>query len=399
MKKVLRKSNLVVGVLILIAVCLGIVFASDGIVKQGVIEGVKFKSTGSTATGLNAVALGYETEATGAYSFSMGYETIASGSGLSTALGCWTQASAPCSTAMGFKTTASGYYSTALGSETTASDYYTTAMGYNTTASQDYSTAMGYATDANGGTSTAMGFQTTASGSISTAMGYKTKASGDYSTAMGWQTLASGDYSTATGFSTTATGDYSVAMGEGVVAGSASNTTAIGKSFTNNVQDSFAVGFEQMDFRVESGKVTVGDRDANKGILVVGNYVDANDYLTHSSFYDKDTYGNALDYSQDSSNTIKLNAAGQNEYDHEADPEFVQRWVTVTDYDNYTEHEVWDEALERNITRRTYQTHQELRSNLGMKVAWLRQCVYELKQENQVLKGEIAQLKAAVGIE
>jgi hypothetical protein len=34
-----------------------------------------------------------------------------------------------------------------------------------------------------------------------------------------------------------------------------------------------------------------------------------------------------------------------------------------------------------------------------MKVAWLRQCVYELKQENQTLKDEIAKLKSVVGIE
>lgn len=106
-----------------------------------------------------------------------------------------------------------------------------------------------------------------------------------------------------------------------------------------------------------------------------------------------------MDYSQDSSNIIKVNATGQKEYDHEADPVFLQRWVTVKDYDNYTEEEVWDEVLEKNITRRTYQTHQELRSNLSMKVAWLRQCVYELKKENQILKDEIAQIKTAVGIE
>ena len=34
-----------------------------------------------------------------------------------------------------------------------------------------------------------------------------------------------------------------------------------------------------------------------------------------------------------------------------------------------------------------------------MKVAWLRQCVFELKQENQALKDDIAKLKDAVGIE
>jgi len=38
MKKVLRKSNLVAGVLILVVVCLGIVLAGDVIVKEGTLE-------------------------------------------------------------------------------------------------------------------------------------------------------------------------------------------------------------------------------------------------------------------------------------------------------------------------------------------------------------------------
>jgi|GEM_PF-5429656 len=326
MKKVLRKSNLVAGILVLIVVCLGIVFAGDVIVKQGVVEGVKFKSTGCTATGTKAIA---------------------------------------------------------FGEGTTASGIYSTAMGYDTTSDGLCSTAMG-------------GYGTTASGWCSIAMGLNTTASGDYSTAMGQGTTASGRCSTAIGYYTTAGQFFPFP---------ASYTTAIGKYCTNYVQDSFAVGFgtdaqnPRVDFRVESGKVTVGDRYANEGILVVGNYVDANDYLTHSSFYDKDTYGKALDYSEDSSKTIKVNPEGKKEYNHEADPIFIKKWVTVKDYDKYTEEEVWDDVLKKNVTRRIYQTHQELRSNLSMKVAWLRQCVFELKQENQTLKGEIVKLKNAVGIE
>ena len=110
-------------------------------------------------------------------------------------------------------------------------------------------------------------------------------------------------------------------------------------------------------------------------------------------------YGTALDPLEDSSKTIKLNPQGKKEYNHEADPVFLKKWVTVKDYDKYTEEEVWDDVLKKNVTERTYQTHRELRSNLSMKVAWLRQCVFELKQENQTLKGEIVKLKEAVGIE
>ncbi len=140
------------------------------------------------------------------------------------------------------------------------------------------------------------------------------------------------------------------------------------------------------------------------GMLVIGDLyvdgdVDADDYLEHSSFYDKEVYGPALNYLADSSAIITVNSEGVKEYNHLADPEFIQRWVEVKDYDNFTEEEIWDEDLGRTVTRRIYETHDELRSSMSMKVAWLRQCVYELKQENEMLKGELAQIKAKLGMQ
>jgi len=243
--------------------------------------------------------------------------------------------------AFGGETTASGNYSTALGGLSTASGSASTAMGWDTEASADYSTAMGYTTTAIGLRSTAMGYYTTASGSISTAMGFYTTASGSSSTAVGY----------------------------GTTAGPAARTIAMGKNFTNNVQDSFAVGFGQKVFSVEAGVVTVGDANTLYGDLVVGQSVDANEYLEHSCFYDKVSYGRALDYAQDSSNTMRLNAEGQKDYDHEADPIFLKRWVTVKDYDGYSEENVWNAQLQEFENIRTYKTHQELRSSLSMKVA------------------------------
>ncbi len=60
-------------------------------------------------------------------------------------------------------TTASGTAATAMGYLTTASGTASTAMGYSTTASGDVSTSMGYSTTASGNESTAMGRSTTAS--------------------------------------------------------------------------------------------------------------------------------------------------------------------------------------------------------------------------------------------
>ena len=48
---------------------------------------------------------------------------------------------------------------------------------------------------------------------------------------------------------------------------------------------------------------------------------------------------------------------------------------------------------------RIYQTHQEPGTSLSMQVAWLRQCAFELKQENEQLKADLAAIKAKLGIE
>jgi hypothetical protein len=131
--------------------------------------------------------------------------------------------------AMGYDTTASGYWSTAMGKDTTASWNYATAMGFGTTASNGYSTAMGSQTTASGIRSTAMGYDTTASGDTSTAMGYQTNADGVGSTAMGYQTYANGLYSTAMGSKITAQGSYTFGIGLDSTATtiSQSNTMAI----------------------------------------------------------------------------------------------------------------------------------------------------------------------------
>jgi len=140
----------------------------------------------------------------------------------------------------------------------------------------------------------------------------------------------------------------------------------------------------------------VGDVGTNDANLYVTGWISGETLIDRSSFYDKDNYGRALDYLVDSSRTIKLNAQGEKEYNHEADPEFVQRWINLKDYDKYTEEEVWDELLNRTVTRRIYQTRQELGSSVTMKLSWLTQCVFELRQENEMLKAEIAKLKEAV---
>ncbi len=134
MKNAVRKGNLGKCIMVLVLVSSVFVLAGDVVVQEGVIEGVKFQSTGcSTVDGTKAVAFGYDTEASGDYSTAMGYLTTAS-ENYSTAMGNITTASGSNSTAMGYNTEASGTHSTAMGYTTTASGIYSTAMGYGTTA-------------------------------------------------------------------------------------------------------------------------------------------------------------------------------------------------------------------------------------------------------------------------
>ena len=92
-------------------------------------------SSGTSATGSNAVAMGSNTTASGNYSTAMGYNTTASGT-YSTAIGRYSTASGGYSIASGYETTASGYGSTAMGASATASDYASLVIGqYNSSGS------------------------------------------------------------------------------------------------------------------------------------------------------------------------------------------------------------------------------------------------------------------------
>ena len=89
-------------------------------------------SSGTSATGSNAVAMGNGTTASGGRSTAMGSGTIASGNN---------------STAMGYFTTASGNKTVAMGANTTASDYASLVIGqFNSSGSSVTNNATSYNT-------------------------------------------------------------------------------------------------------------------------------------------------------------------------------------------------------------------------------------------------------------
>jgi hypothetical protein len=250
MRNAVRKGNLGKCILVLVLISSVFVLAGDVVVQEGVIEGVKFQSTGcSTADGLKAVAFGYDTEASGNYS-----------------------------TAFGAYTEAVGIFSTAMGSYTDAIGNYSTAMGYLTTAEKDYSTAMGR--------------NSTASGINSTAMGSSSTASGDYSTVIG-------GYSEASATSSTAIGVFSK--------NNTSNSFTVGYG-------SPGTGNDKVDFRVQSEQVNVyGDLvvDDKVGIgtsspdnlLSIKSSANAEDWAIH---FTADDNGNVMYIGKDSADNFFL---------------------------------------------------------------------------------------------
>jgi hypothetical protein len=159
--------------------------------------------------------------------------------------------------------TPTGIQAVAMGYNTTAGgDYGSTAMGNATTASGAGSTAMGFQTIAQGNQSTAMGNQTTATGESSTAMGANTRAFGQYSTAMGQNTTASGQKSTAMGSNTIASGVQSTAMG-------ATITVTGNRSFGIGLDNTSRTITQAQTMAIVGGNVAIGTTEATGAELVV----------------------------------------------------------------------------------------------------------------------------------
>ena len=229
----------------------------------GFTVSAQIATSGTTNSGTNASAIGFNTTASNTVSTAMGRETLASGV-TSTAMGYQTSATNTASIAMGKNSTASGVTSTAIGNNSTASGETSIAMGFETEANNSASIAMGYQTSSTEGASTAMGFKTTASGFGSTSIGYETTASGNSSAAMGWLTTASGKASIALGKSTIASDFGSLVIGQYNLSGSTVTNSAL---LPNPANTAFVIG---------NGTASNAKSDAFK-VMVNGNTTIGND--------------------------------------------------------------------------------------------------------------------------
>ncbi|MDC6480858.1 tail fiber domain-containing protein [Flavobacteriaceae bacterium] len=240
----------------------------------GINATAQVATSGTTNSGTNASAIGYQSSATNTVSTAIGRETLASGI-TSTAMGYQTSATNTASTAIGNSSTASGVTSTAIGNNSTASGETSIAMGFETEATDSASIAMGYQTTSTGGASTAMGFITTASGFGSTSIGYKTTASGYGSTSIGYQTTASGNSSTAIGKNTIASDFGSLVIGQYNLSGSTVTNSAIEANYANTafvIGNGTASNAKSDAFKVMvNGNTTVGNDLTVSGDVVVSS--------------------------------------------------------------------------------------------------------------------------------
>lgn len=188
--------------------------ANFGDIGSGSID-LSTSTTPSTtfgATGLETLALGYETTSSGWAGIAAGYRSVASAN-TSFAFGENCISSQDWATAFGNGSQATNYNAFAAGQNCVASGRQAVAMGEGTQAQGNWSTAIGNYCTASATESVAIGANATASGGSAVALGYYTTAGGGASVALGNYTTATGNNSFAVGYVTTALNANSVAMG------------------------------------------------------------------------------------------------------------------------------------------------------------------------------------------
>jgi hypothetical protein len=145
-------------------------------------------------------------------------------------------------------------------------------QGIDCSATGEDSVALTFESEAWGDGSAAIGLWTEA-GHYSVALGYRSEATGTASFAASNWAVASGYGSVALGC-TTASGFYSTASGGPSTIADADYATAFGRWSTNDISESFTVGYgdyenPKVDFRVRSGLVNVyGDLDVSQKVTM-----------------------------------------------------------------------------------------------------------------------------------
>jgi len=218
--------------------------------KKGALSAGQLSATGATywdfdSTGMNSVAMGFDTRAIGLYSVALGNSTIARGQG-SFAMGSTDSAYGTYSAAIGFKNASYGAQAMSLGNNNTANPASSITLGDNnfTDGTGISSLAMGSKNYANGTNAVAIGNSDTTTANYAIAIGQLNKATAVSATAIGSQNTASAQNAIAMGNQNITSGNGGVSLGTVNNNAGTTGATAIGNRhiITNASASGIAIG-------------------------------------------------------------------------------------------------------------------------------------------------------------
>ena len=359
----------------------GCVSSNSGSVSIGALD---------TSSGMNSLAMGYQTIASGEYSTSMG--ALSKSSGLASIAMNWeTEASGDNSVAMGDMTIASGDAAVATGYRSISSGYNTVAMGMNVISNGYASIAMGEASTSSGEATVSMGYGSIASTYGSIAMGAYAFATGECSVALGNSTEASGKSSTVMGYGTRARGKYSFAAGYTTVARSYLET--VFGAFNDTTASTDSANWVDTDPLFVIGNGYYGPHNAvtvlkNGNVGINTNTPDKLLTVNGDARVTGDIYYGAIGSSTTYSKPDFVFKPG---YKKDFSIDYIERyikrhghlpWVTAAK----------DEKDGINMTRMSFQTLEAV-ENIQMQVIALRKENLSLKKENQELLKRIEKIE------
>ena len=194
------------------------------------------------------------------------------------------------------------------GATTTSTTYTPTGGSATTIGTSGSSIAIGTSAKTTGDSAIAIGKESQGTRNNTIAIGASAKAKEAYATALGGSTEASGSCSTAIGFYAKAQSDYAIAIGFATVEKAASNSIAIGNDAKASKENSVAIG--KGSKATEANTVSVGSGNSSQayGFRRIVNVADG------TAITDAATYGQLIknqQYTFDSSTgiaTIETNA-------------------------------------------------------------------------------------------